>query len=94
MLTSPQLPATIIFNSGSGIPSYLPGHSGPFLSQSHLSGYLSHALLHSQDPASQGADLNSPGIFRQILSIALSEVDKLQTLARTVLSDMCKAFYL
>jgi hypothetical protein len=78
----PQLPATIIFNPGSvpGVPSYLPGYAGPFLSQSSLQ---------TQDTLSQGADLNSPGVFRRNLSIALSEVDKLQMLARTVLSDMC-----
>jgi len=85
----PQLPATIIFNPGAvpGVSSYLPGQSGPFLSQSHLSGFLSHGVQ-TQDSLSQGADLNSPGVFRRNLSIALSEVDKLQMLARTVLSNI------
>lgn len=85
----PQLPATIIFNPGSvpGVPSYLPEQAAPFLSQPHLSGFLSHGVL-SQESFSQG-DLNSPGVFRRNLSIALSEVDKLQMLARTMLSNMC-----
>jgi hypothetical protein len=85
----PHLPATIIFNPGSvpAVPSYLPEQSAPFLSQSHLSGFLSHGLQ-THDTLSQGADLNSPVVFRRNLSIALSELDKLQMLARTLLSNM------
>src|SRR5258708_2441931 len=78
--SGPQLPATIIFNPGSvpEVPSYLPEQPAPFLSQPHLSGFLPHGVQ-SQEPFSQG-DLNSPGVFRRNLSIALSEVDKLQIL--------------
>ena len=83
----PQIPSTIIFNPSS-VPSssYLPGHSDPFPAQSQLPG-LPHDLQ-TQDSLSQVPDLNSPLVFRRSISLALSEINKLQMFSRTVLSNM------
>ena len=90
----PQLPATLTFNPDSvaGVPSdsasfnphFLPGQSEPFLP---VAGFLPHSFQ-PHDSLLQSADLNSPTVFRNNVSGALMEIEKLKIVARTLLNNM------
>ncbi|KAF9527948.1 hypothetical protein CPB83DRAFT_814822 [Crepidotus variabilis] len=86
----PPIPPSIPYNSGTLAhgPSDATGYSHQYLSHNSLNGYLSQ----SQDTLLSGPDMNSPDAFRENIHTALGEVEKLQLLARTVLTSIQSAY--
>ncbi|PPQ81147.1 hypothetical protein CVT25_015199 [Psilocybe cyanescens] len=88
-----MLPAPPNFAAGSHLPQFSLQNnfgSGSSYGPHPQPGYLSQALL--QDPLHQGADPNSPEVFKNNIQVVHQQVRDLQTFARKVLSAIQNAY--